>query len=154
MLTCPVCGCSDSSQPVPQVWENGRNFVPRPTGESREWTEEVLTPLARRVKPPVEPNRGWLLWLAGGVVVFTICCSATGIFGSVGRALLLGFVAAPALLVFYVVERIRNDAKLHRAHEVWRQTWYCHRCDCVWLPGSDRRAVPSYALRRMVWRAA
>ena len=64
VLTCPVCGRSDESRPVFQVWDEGRGFVTK-RDDTREWTEEVLSPLALRIAPPAPPTRRWLLAAAG-----------------------------------------------------------------------------------------
>lgn len=119
--------------------------------EVREWTEEVLTPLARRVAPPRAPSRRWMLWLAASSLLFAFCFAGSD-FVLHAKAITLGLVAAPGLLVLYAVEKVRNEAKAVRAQALWEQTWYCHGCDHVWLPGSGRRAMPSHAMRRMLWR--
>jgi hypothetical protein len=155
-----VCGRFDSSQPARQTWDQGRNLVPRversirPTGdyEVREWTEEVLTPLARRVAPPEAPSRRWLLYLAGGSLLFALCFAGSDFVIHAKQAATFCLVAAPGLVVLYAIEKVRNEGKVIRAQALWEQTWYCHGCDHVWVPGISKKAMPSRAMRRMLWR--
>jgi hypothetical protein len=141
------------------TWDEGRNLVPRVersyrgdgTYQVREWTEEVLTPLARRVAPPTPPSRRWMLWAAGGTLLIALCCAGSE-FAVHAQALTFGLIAAPGLVVLYAVEKVRNEAKAVRAQALWEQTWYCHGCDQVWIPGTGKRAVPSQAMSRMLWR--
>jgi hypothetical protein len=159
VLTCPVCGRFDASQPARQTWDQGRSLVPRVARsyrdgryEVREWTEEVLTPLARRVAPPEPPPRRWILGLAAGSLLFALFCAGSDFVVHAKQAITLGLVGAPGLVVLYILQKVRSETKVVRAQALWEQTWYCHGCDHVWLPGSGRRPMPSHSMRRMLWR--
>ncbi len=110
----------------------------------------MLTPLARRVAPPEAPSQHWMLWLAGGTLLFALCGAGNAFVVHI-HAVTAGLVAAPSLVVLYAVQRVREEAKVVRAQALWEQTWYCHGCDHVWLPGLSKRAVPSRAMRSMLW---
>ncbi len=146
-LNCPFCG-SDTVARAEAIYEAG-TYSKQSGHVAVAFTDDGMVPvfggskgkqqslLARRLAPPVRPNRRTTACelvigvLFAGAAIAALVCFATG-----EHRLSVLFAGAAAFLVFPLVLSYSAGTRHHRKqlavwqemYNAWQQLWYCQKC--------------------------
>ncbi|MBA2947971.1 hypothetical protein [Streptomyces himalayensis] len=131
---------------MPRIVDEGR--IPR---EQRREGGPAYSPLAGRLALAPEPPEvpGIMIVAAGTLPWFAFFA----LFGSLIWAVLAGADVVVLVLVGLRRRQIRAqiDAGAARAYHLWRDAWYCYRCDVVWRREGGADVMSPARFQREVW---
>ncbi|MER5182655.1 hypothetical protein ABT009_30620 [Streptomyces sp. NPDC002896] len=131
---------------MPRIVNEGR--IPR---EQRQEGSPAYSPLAGRLALAPEPpgTPGIMIVAAGTLPWFTFFA----LFGPLIWLVLAGADVLVLVLVGLQRRRIRAqiDAGAARAYPLWRDAWYCYRCDVVWRRDEGADVMSPARFQQEVW---
>jgi hypothetical protein len=145
MSLCPRCG-GDWTHSVLRIVDEGR--IPR---EQRREGGPAYAPLAGRLalapEPPGTPGVG---------IVAAATLPWFAVFALIGPLVWLVPAGVDVLVLVRVGLRIRRTRRqIHAgaalAYPLWREAWYCYRCDVVWRRGDRAEVMSPARFQAEIW---